>query len=271
MKKRKFAFTLIELLVVIAVIAILAALLLPAMVSSKLKAHRVVCLNNLKQLSLTVIYYQQDYGKGLPKESDGSPLGRRLLGGAHLNDADIRICPDATAPLLMTPRGGRESYNAGTAANCWDLAMSMDPATDSTGSYAVNYWFEEATSDTAPLEATLPEASFISASSVKYPVSTPFFADSAWEFVRPLIGDVVPNNLFYGVMSPPTSMNPVPMAGVTIARHGSQSPARAPRNQLPPLPRTWGVNVGFDDGHSEWVRLPDLWGLSWNANWVPEK
>jgi len=46
------AFTLIELLVVIAVIALLMAILIPVLLSAKERTHRVVCLSNLKQLTL---------------------------------------------------------------------------------------------------------------------------------------------------------------------------------------------------------------------------
>src|SRR6476469_4606072 len=64
------AFTLIELLVAIAVIAILAALLFPAISSAKAKARRTACMNNLRQINLGVRMYSDDSNDTSPATND---------------------------------------------------------------------------------------------------------------------------------------------------------------------------------------------------------
>jgi prepilin-type N-terminal cleavage/methylation domain-containing protein len=58
----KRAFTLIELLVVIAIIAVLGALLLPALSRAKSSAKRIVCTSNERQINLAVRLYADDHG-----------------------------------------------------------------------------------------------------------------------------------------------------------------------------------------------------------------
>ena len=57
---RETGFTLIELLVVIAVIAILAALLLPALSQSKTQAQSTVCKNHLHEMGIALAMYADD-------------------------------------------------------------------------------------------------------------------------------------------------------------------------------------------------------------------
>ena len=68
MKSRSSSgFTLIELLVVIAIIAILAAILFPVFAQAREKARGASCLSNIKQLTLGMMMYSQDYDETFPE------------------------------------------------------------------------------------------------------------------------------------------------------------------------------------------------------------
>jgi len=67
------AFTLIELLVVVAIIAILAALLLPALSGGKERARRIACKSNLRQFLLAAQMYAHDFENKVPSGLSENP------------------------------------------------------------------------------------------------------------------------------------------------------------------------------------------------------
>ena len=90
------AFTLIELLVVISIIALLIAILLPALANVRESARNVQCMSNLRQIGIMGGAYQNDS----PKQTLPS---RRVLGGAN-----FRVAPGRESTPL-TPSNGPET------------------------------------------------------------------------------------------------------------------------------------------------------------------
>jgi prepilin-type N-terminal cleavage/methylation domain-containing protein len=65
-RNRPGAFTLIELLVVIAIIAILTALLMPALRAARHRANLVKCQSNQRQIYLALQTYAADHDRRIP-------------------------------------------------------------------------------------------------------------------------------------------------------------------------------------------------------------
>jgi prepilin-type N-terminal cleavage/methylation domain-containing protein/prepilin-type processing-associated H-X9-DG protein len=95
-------FTLIELLVVISIIAILAALLLPALGKAKIRAEGISCINNLKQVQLACIMYAHDNADRLPENRGTATTTNAWITGVLRWDLTGAPWPDNYNPDRLT-------------------------------------------------------------------------------------------------------------------------------------------------------------------------
>jgi len=107
MKARtRTGFTLIELLVVVAIIAVLIALLLPALAKARDSAKAAQCLSNQRQIGLAILQYAHDWNNYIPGLYDAtqSPYWKRMW---HTNlllnkylAASVRPAAEQAAPII---------------------------------------------------------------------------------------------------------------------------------------------------------------------------
>jgi prepilin-type N-terminal cleavage/methylation domain-containing protein/prepilin-type processing-associated H-X9-DG protein len=106
-RHRRRGFTLIELLVVIAIIAILAAILFPVFAQAREAARKTTCISNLKQSSLAILMYTQDYDEVLPWAAY-NPAGLPLIMWYDLVEPYIKVGAGGVMDPTFGPVGRRQ-------------------------------------------------------------------------------------------------------------------------------------------------------------------
>jgi len=281
------AFTLIELLVVITIIAILAALLLPALAAAKQKARQIKCLNNLKQLSLATLLYMDDNSQMIqhPTAQIISPLDTNadwmgtlapyysmnvttVYSSANGIGSQTLICPVAPCTNNIPASGD----TAGTYISAWDWSAASGHAyRDIVGSYGFNIWLYANSGTTNGLVDNGQDQSFVfyNQGALEFPSLTPAFVDCDWENLMPLEADIPPGTLTHPGYTGTASTSQ--MQRCCIARHGTGFPAKAPNSYFfgPNSTIPGSINLAGMDGHAEMVKLESLWAYYWHLSWKP--
>ena len=255
---------------VIAVIGILAALLLSATATAKLKAQQIKCVSNLRQLGLAHFMYLEDFQREFPSvEGWGMAYSWTILLNPYYGkNAAVQLCPSASR-LPFLGHGGNlpGQFNnglSGTADNAWSHVSSTSDwyqgnNVTNYGSYAFNGWLYRLSNPTTT-------AFFQVAGEIKTPYLTPLFADADSHDALVRSSDAPSPDLYYTGITQIGNMR-----SFTIARHWGRSASAAPRNVDTSKRLPGNIDMVLFDGHVEKVPLENLWNYYWNATWQVPK
>jgi prepilin-type N-terminal cleavage/methylation domain-containing protein/prepilin-type processing-associated H-X9-DG protein len=246
----KRGFTLIELLVVISVIALLIALLLPALQGARKQARAIVCRAHLKQWGTVLAFYAEENEGRIPRVSmkpwwlfrgsrlpDGDPNKPPVY--HNLNTKGIACCPMAVRPSLtraashVTTRLWRIRYSHGSTFEAWEIASPSPPF---RGSYGFN--------NSGSLDVYIPSTGrprTVETYPVKNLASIPVILDSA-----------EPSIEHFSTDGPPRPGTPSAANGALafcINRHNGH------------------VNGLFMDWSARRIGLKELWTLKWHEDY----
>jgi len=254
MGKRR-GFTLIELLVVIAIIALLMAILMPALQRVKSQAQSVTCQARLKQWGLMFKLYTDDYD-GYFNEGWGNgqtTLWPNALRSYYKDNWAMLLCPTATRVMvddndwgtfkaaqrdINRPGGGSYLYTFSYSINSWTNYMHGDRGD------RWEEWFWKRADDTRCINPGTRTPSGKSASTNNIPV----FADATWHDAWPRHTDAPSLTAdAFGITDQGTSGE---MNHFAIDRHNGF------------------VNFLFMDWSVRHVGLKENWTLKWHRGYV---
>ena len=266
------AFTLIELLVVISVIALLMALLLPALSRARRQAQTAVCQGNIKQWGILFTLYASAHDGRLMYPPYPWHFGGRLYGDECREPSFL--CPLATRCTAGNENARRRTETAriaggsGGKTTAWWSTLPAGDADESLSgswqcfrsSYGANSYIGDLTVEprfTADAGSAEVEAfrAYVrkhwTRSSLKKPGRIPFLFDCASPGVTPWETDQPPAYEEDFLHRSPDALWETPhdtIKDVCMDRHGNGS-----------------LNVAFADGSSRRVGLKELWTLKWHA------
>ena len=133
---RRFArqgFTVVGLLIIIAVLAILAAMLLPALAAAKRKAQRINCVNNLKQDGLAFRLWEGDNGDNYPMAVSTNKNGTMEYAGEVFRHFQVMSNELSTPKILVCPADDRTA--AASFAKLKNINVSYFVSVDASEAY----------------------------------------------------------------------------------------------------------------------------------------